>query len=180
MVVAGLYVVFVSLFSLVAFAFCPYVFSISSFALVTYKCIIYLLRSLSLVFRTTMRRNWLGSAADPLWVASTEMGRGGTGRRKTAVDESRKETTDRVAKYQTDYVGRTGLWYAYGRLLRRPRRCFCCASVFLPFPFALGRILFMLLYCFVLSVTSPPGGARHLFFILLRRTRVLYFVVIVR
>ena len=104
-----------------------------------------------------MRRNWLGSAADPLWVASTEMGRGGTGRRKTAVDESRKETTDRVAKYQTDYVGRTGLWYAYGRLLRRPRRCFCCASVFLPFPFALGRIWFILC-CSELSVTSPPGG----------------------
>ena len=167
MVVAGLYVVFVSLFSLVAFAFCPYVFSISSFALVTYKCIIYLLRSLSLVFRTTMRRNWLGSAADPLWVASTEMGRGGTGRRKTAVDESRKETTDRVAKYQTDYVGRTGLWYAYGRLLRRPRRCFCCASVFLSFPFALGRIL-LIKCCIVLFCLSHlRGGTTPLFHFLL-------------
>ena len=34
---------------------------------------------------------------------------GGNGRKETAVDESRKETTDRVAKYQTDYVGRTCL-----------------------------------------------------------------------
>ena len=32
------------------------------------------------------------------------MERGGvSGRRETAVDESRKETADRVAKYQTDY-----------------------------------------------------------------------------
>ena len=42
---------------------------------------------------------------------------------------------------------------------------FGCASVFLFFPFALGPILVMLLYCFVLSVTSPRG-ARHLFIIL--------------
>ena len=35
---------------------------------------------------------------------------------------------------------------------------FCCALVFLSFPFALGRILFMLLYRFVSSVTSLPGG----------------------
>ena len=38
------------------------------------------------------------------------MGRvGGSGRRETAVDDSRKETADRVAKYQTDYVSRTCL-----------------------------------------------------------------------
>ena len=34
--------------------------------------------------------------------------RGSSGRRETVVDESRKETADRVARYQTDYVvGRT-------------------------------------------------------------------------
>ena len=34
---------------------------------------------------------------------------GGSGRRETAVDDSRKETADRLAKYQTDYVSRTCL-----------------------------------------------------------------------
>ena len=38
------------------------------------------------------------------------MGRGGgNGRRETAVEESRKETADRVARYQTDDVGKTCL-----------------------------------------------------------------------
>ena len=89
---------------------------------------------------------------------------GGSGRRESVVDESRKETADRVAKHQTDHVGRTCLCYSYHKLLQLPLRCFFCfASVFLSFPFALGRILFiLLLYGFVLSVTSP-GGARHLF-----------------
>ena len=92
-----------------------------------------------------MRRNWAGSAADPLWVASEGMERGaGSGRRETAVDESRKETADRVARYQTDYVGRTCLCYSYHKPLRLPRMCFCWASVFLSFPFTLGRIMFML------------------------------------
>ena len=31
-------------------------------------------------------------------------GEGGSGRRETAVDESRKETADGIARYQTDYV----------------------------------------------------------------------------
>ena len=77
-----------------------------------------------------------------------------------AVDESRKETAGRIASmYQTDYVRRTCLCYSYccGCLA-----CFCCASVFLSFPFALGRILLMLLrFCF-LSVTSTER-AQHLF-----------------
>ena len=34
---------------------------------------------------------------------------GGSGRRETAVDERRKETSDRVANYQTDCAGRTCL-----------------------------------------------------------------------
>ena len=74
------------------------------------------------------------------------------------VDESRKETADRVARYQTDYVvGRTCLSYSYHKLLRLCRRCLWCASVSLFFPSALGHILFMLQY-FVLSVTFPRGG----------------------
>ena len=85
------------------------------------------------------------------------MGRtGGSGRTETMVDESRKETADRVARYQTDYVEP-----AYSMLLvlqtaAAASKLLCCASVFLPFPFALGRIMFML-YHFVLSVTSPGG-----------------------
>ena len=39
----------------------------------------------------------------------------------------------------------------YHELLRLPQRCFRCASVSMPFPFALGRIPFIMLYeyCFV-------------------------------
>ena len=94
--------------------------------------------------------------------------RGGSGRTETPVDESRGETAYRVARYQTDYVGRTCLCYSYHNLLRLPRRCFCWASVFLSFPFPLGRILFvqcvvvLVLFSFVCHIS---GGARHLFFI---------------
>ena len=55
-----------------------------------------------------MRRNWVGSAVDPSRVASKGMGRG-SGRRETAVEESKKETADWVTRCQTDYVGRTCL-----------------------------------------------------------------------
>ena len=76
------------------------------------------------------------------------MGTGGVAviRRETAIDESRKETADRVAKYQTFYVGRTCLCYSYQyhKLPWLPP-CFGCASIFLSFPLALGRILFMLM-----------------------------------
>ena len=140
-----------SLFSLLAFAFCPLVFSSQFFFICfsyvyIYTFIISLVRSLSLVFRTTMRRSWGGSAADPLGVTSKGIDREGSGRRKSAVDESR------LARYQTDYdvlVGRTCLCHSYHKLLWLARRCFCCTSVFLPFPFAPRNILVMFFYCFV-------------------------------
>ena len=70
--------------------------------------VLFLLRSPSLVFRTTMGWNWKGCTADQSRVASKGMGRGGgSGRREPTVDESRKETADRVAKYQTDFVEST-------------------------------------------------------------------------
>ena len=86
--------------------------------------------------------------------------RWGSGRGETAVDESTKETADRVAKYQTDYVvGRT----AY------PTRTTNCCGYFemvllcfgfpvLPFRSWSYSVCFMLLYCLVLSVTSPGGA----------------------
>ena len=42
----------------------------------------------------------------------------GSGRRETAVVERRKETADRVARYQTDYVVRTCTCYSYHKLPR--------------------------------------------------------------
>ena len=70
--------------------------------------------------------------------------------------------------YQTDCVARTCLLcYSYHKPLRVPRRCcFCCASVFLAFPFALGRIMFtaFMLNRFVLSHLSPGGRTTPLFF----------------
>ena len=87
---------------------------------------------------------------------------GGSGCRETAVDESREETADKVARYQTDYVGKTCLCYPYHTLLRLPRNCFCCALPVLSLLVVL--CLFMLLYRFVLVVTSP-GGAQHSLFI---------------
>ena len=57
------------------------------------------------------------------------------------------------------------LCYLYYKLLRLPRSCFFCASVFLLFSFALGRILFTL-YCFGLSVTSLGGHDTSFFFLL--------------
>ena len=56
------------------------------------------------------------------------------------------------------------LRYSYHILLRLPRRCFCCASVFLPFPFALDHILFMW-NSFVLS--HLRGGGRYLLYLIL-------------
>ena len=70
-------------------------------------------------------------------------GGGGSGLRETAADESRKETADRVAKYQTYYVGRTRLCYsvkgAFAVL------CFCCVSLSLSIVFCL---------CFVKNIFS--------------------------
>ena len=76
-----------------------------------------------------MRHSWVGSAAHPPWVVSKGMGEGGaTGgvsgnpteglrggggvmrsRRETALDESRKEMANRVARHQADY----GVEHAY-------------------------------------------------------------------
>ena len=76
----------------------------------------------------------------PFRLASKGMGMAG---RETAVNDSRKETAERVAIYQTGYVGRTCLSMLLV-LPRLPRSgAFCCASVFLFFHFALGRILFI-------------------------------------
>ena len=41
---------------------------------------------------------------------------------KAAVDESSKETADRVAKWQTECVGSTFRCYSYHKLLRLPRK----------------------------------------------------------
>ena len=52
--------------------------------------------------------------------------RGGSGRTETAVDESRKETADRVARYRTNYVGRT-----YISMLLVPQTAAAASKVFL-------------------------------------------------
>ena len=66
---------------------------------------------------------------------------GGSGRREPAVDGSRKETADRVAKYQTDMVGRTYLRYSY--------RCGClgCAFVVLRVSCPFFSLLVVLCLC---------------------------------
>ena len=85
---------------------------------------------------------------------------GGSGRRETAVDESRKETADRAARYQTDYVGRTYLTIYATRTVAAASGAFCCASVFLSVPLALGRVLFttyiyvVVLLCFVCHISG--------------------------
>ena len=72
-----------------------------------------------------------------------EVGGGGSGRGETAVDEAGKETADRVAKYQTDYIGRTCPCYLYHKMLRLPQRCFDGASCsFLPLLFVLLILLY--------------------------------------
>ena len=63
--------------------------------------------------------------------------------------------------YQTDYVvDRTCLCYSFHKLLRVPRRCFCCASMFLSFPFRLGRVLFTYVVELFRFVTYLAWGAR--------------------
>ena len=59
--------------------------------------------------------------------------RGGSGRTETAVNESRREKTDRVARYQTDYVvGRTCILYA----TRTTNCCGCLEGVFVDLRFS--------------------------------------------
>ena len=87
---------------------------------------------------------------------------------------------DRVAGDQTDnVVGRTSAYCATPTTngCGCPVRYFCCASVSLSYPFALGRILFMLLYsyCFVLS---SQGGMLSLF-LLFCIIMIIIFIIII-
>ena len=83
--------------------------------------------------------------------------RPGCGRTETAVDESRKETADRVARYQTDnIVGRTCCGCLEGAFVELRFSCpFLSLLVVFYYVFAL------VLFCFVCHIS---GGAQHLFF----------------
>ena len=120
------------------------------------------------------------------------MGRGDSGRRETAVRQSRKETADRVAKYQTDDVGRTCLCYVVlvpqtaaaaskvlplcHKLPRLPRRWFRCASVFLFFRFTLVVFCVFVLFCFVCHIS---GGTAPLFHLLILIIFLFFFAAFV-
>ena len=82
----------------------------------------------------------------------------GSGRRETAVDESRKETAGRVASYQTDYVGRTSLFYA----TRTTNCCGCLEGAFvvrwISCPFFSLLVVFCLSCCIVLLCLSHLRG----------------------
>ena len=117
-----------------------------------------------------MRWSWVGSTADPLWVASKgTRRRWGSGRTETAVDESRKETADRVARYQTDYLGRICL-----SMLLVPQTTAAASKVILlsfGFPVLSFRswsysidVIVLVLFHFVCHIS---GGARYLFFTIL-------------
>ena len=90
--------------------------------------------------------------------------------------------TDRVTEDQIDYVGKTSLCllcYPYHKLLRLPRRCFCCASVFLSFPFALGRTLFSRTAVVLFCLPHLRGGTTPLglfYFIMLFYFFMCFFV----
>ena len=75
-------------------------------------------------------------------------GGGGSGLRETAADESRKETADRVAKYQTDYLGRTCPSMLLV-LLRLPRVLFVVLQFSGPFLSLLVelRLCYFVLFC---------------------------------
>ena len=54
-----------------------------------------------------VKRMPLEGATYPLWGVPKGMGRGGgSSRKQTVVDESRKETADRVARYHADFCSR--------------------------------------------------------------------------
>ena len=80
---------------------------------------------------------------------------GASGRRVTAVDESRKETADGVAKYQNDYVVGREPGYA-----TRTSNC-CGAFIVLRFscPFALSRVLCSC--CYIVFVCHIYLRGRH-------------------
>ena len=68
----------------------------------------------------------MGSIAHPPWVVPEGMGGvGGNGRsrRKTAVEESRKETARRIARLQADYssMWNIAICYSYRQLLQLVR-----------------------------------------------------------
>ena len=96
------------------------------------------------------------------------MGRGGgSGRREIAVDESRKETADRVAKYQTDYVvGRTCLSMLL--LAQTAAAAFKVLLLCFGFPALSFRswsysVYVVVLFCFVCHISSG-GGTTPLFY----------------
>ena len=75
------------------------------------------------------------------------------------VDESRKDKADRVARYQTDYVGRTCLCHSYHTAAAASKMLSLCFS-FAVLSFSLGRcLLFRVVRCIVSNclVTSPGG-----------------------
>ena len=76
--------------------------------------------------------------------------------------------------YQTDYVGRTCLCYSYLKLLRVPRMCFCCPSVLLSFPFALGRMLFIYVVVLFRLLTFLPRGAHDPSFFIITMYKCLF------
>ena len=82
--------------------------------------------------------------------------RRGSGRTETAVDESRKETADRVARYRTNYVGRT-----YISMLLVPQTAAAASKVFLlsfgfpVLPFRPWSFSVFSCCCSALPATSP-------------------------
>ena len=85
--------------------------------------------------------------------------------RESAGDESRKEEWDgRQGSELQNRLRRWNLPIYATRTAAAGSVVFFWASVSLPVRFALDRILFILLY--FLSVTSPPGAAPHLFWII--------------
>ena len=105
------------------------------------------------------------------------MGRGGGScRRGTAVDESRKETADSVAKYQNDYVGRTCLSLLFV-LLRLPRVLFVVLRFSCPFLSLLAVLC--LCCCIVLFCLSHIRGWQDTsFYLLIYLLRSICFIIL--
>ena len=119
----------------------------------------------------TLNRSFY-SYAHTLWVASKGIGTGeGSGRMENAADKAgrRWQTGNRGPDRQRSMQNLCLLCFPYHKLLRLPRRCFCCAPVFLSFPFALGRALFSradVLFCLphLRGGTTPHSLFYFIFF----------------
>ena len=92
---------------------------------------------------------------------------GSSGRRETVVNESRKETADRVARHQTDYVGRTCLFNA----TRTTTNCGgCLEGVFVVLRFSCPFLSLLVVFCFLrccivsFCLSHLRGGATPLFY----------------